>query len=818
MFFVRIMAVVAVGLTMMSNTRLAHADTSKPQSPFAVLSAAESQRETAAFNALDARLRTDSVKTSIPDSDAEAWLVANAPRFDCPDTRLTQTWWFRWWTYRKHLKQTDNGWIVTEFLPDVSWAGKDNSICCAAGHHLREGRWLRDPQYIADYARFWFGGGGNPRLYSFWAADSVLEVCRATGDMSLADSLLPALVKNYQGWEQSNQDVTGLFQQSDNRDGMEYSLGGSGYRPTINSYQYGDARAIAEIAAQDGQPALAREFAGKAAEIKLLVQSYLWNPKDQFFETAPTADLAENVKPVGIREEVGFVPWYFDLPDPGYETAWKLLLDPQGFAAPFGPLTAERHQPDFMHPEPHDCLWNGPSWPYATTQTLVAMANLLNDYSQTVITKADYLHQLEIYAKSQQKDGHPWIAEDLDGRTGKWIVDEPRSIYYNHSGYADLVITGLVGLRPSGDSMVVVNPLVPAHTWDWFCLDGVPYHGHSLTILWDKTGQHYGHGAGFQLLVDGKVLAHRTELGRLEAALPTPHPTVAHATTPWVKSAENPVLGGSLGTCFDLSVLHERSQYVMYFSWRPKQSIARTVSTDGIHWSTPQIVLGPAATGWEDDINRPCVVKRPDGYHLWYTGQAQGHSEIGSATSPDGIHWTRLASPVLSPEQPWEKVAVMCPDVLWDEAAQEYKMWYSGGDQYEPDAIGSATSSDGVHWTRSAANPVFAADPSRAWEQYKVTACQVVPRDGWYYLFYIGFRDIDHAQIGMAKSRDGLTDWVRYAGNPIVSPTPDGWDADACYKPWAMFDGKRWLLWYNGRHGSVEQIGLVTKDGQDLGF
>ncbi len=291
--------------------------------------------------------------------------------------------------------------------------------------------------------------------------------------------------------------------------------------------------------------------------------------------------------------------------------------------------------------------------------------------------------------------------------------------------------------------------------------------------------------------------------------------------THWTKYAANPVLGGDLGTCFDLCVLPptdgDGSPYRIWFSWRPKKSIALSESADGFTWSEPIIALGPAPTGWEDDLNRPAVVHRPDGYHMWYTGQANGRSEIGCATSPDGHHWTRLPRPVLRPDQPWEKVAVMCPDVLWDASSKQYRMWYSGGEQYEPDAIGYATSPDGVTWTKRPA-PIFEADPQTEWEQHKVTACQVVHRDGWYYLFYVGFRDIDHAQIGLARSRDGITGWERCAANPIVRPTPGGWDADACYKPFALYDGAKWLLWYNGRHGSVEQIGVVTKDGPDLGF
>lgn len=258
----------------------------------------------------------------------------------------------------------------------------------------------------------------------------------------------------------------------------------------------------------------------------------------------------------------------------------------------------------------------------------------------------------------------------------------------------------------------------------------------------------------------------------------------------------------------------------MWVSWRPKKSVALTESLDGIHWGAPEIVLGPRPeTGWEDDINRPIVVRRADGYHMWYTGQTNGRSSIGYATGPDGRTWIRQsAHPVMEASAPWEGVAVMCPHVMWDSASRLWKMWYSGGQQYEPNAIGHSTSKDGLGWDKYAANPVLTSDPHYEWEKDRVTAAQVIYWQGWYYAFYIGFRDIDHAQIGLARSKDGITSWVRHAENPIVRPTPGGWDADACYKPFAVHSENRWMLWYNGRNVHLEQIGLVTRSGRSLGF
>lgn len=101
-------------------------------------------------------------------------------------------------------------------------------------------------------------------------------------------------------------------------------------------------------------------------------------------------------------------------------------------------------------------------------------------------------------------------------------------------------------------------------------------------------------------------------------------------------------------------------------------------SDDGIAWSKPEIVLGPSVTtDWEDDLNRPVVIKNGDMYQMWYTGQARGKSWIGSATSKDGKSWTRMsASPVLSADMPWEKVAVMCPHVIYEGTM--WLLWYYG--------------------------------------------------------------------------------------------------------------------------------------------
>ncbi len=516
-----------LGMSLLSAVSVDASDATKPGG--AVLRAAAFRHYIEDFNKDDSEL----YRGHVPNSGAWEFLKDNIPLFECPDEDIQRTYYFRWWTFRKHLKQTPAGFIVDEFLPNVSWAGKYNSINCAAGHHFYEGRWLHQLEFLDDYARFWFRGGGDPRRYSFWAADAIWARYLVTGDRKLPLELLPDLIRNHEEWEKRHRDANGLFWQVDDRDGMEVSIGGSGHRPTINSYQFGDAMAIANIAELAGRADVAGVYRDKAAAIKKLVQERLWDKNAEFFKVLPRG---ENSKLADVREQHGFTPWYFQMPDPQFAVAWKQLMDPQGFFAPFGPTTAERRHPNYqISYRDHECQWNGPSWPYSTSVTLTGLANLLNGPPQSVIGAKDYFEIFKIYSKSQQlkrADGRvvPWIDENLNPDTDDWISrtrlktwkdstwdagkgGEERGKDYNHSTYCDLVISGLIGLRPRADEKVEVNPLIPAD-WDWFCLDRVRYRGRWLTVIWDKTGQRYGKGQGLRVLADGKEIARSAKIGR----------------------------------------------------------------------------------------------------------------------------------------------------------------------------------------------------------------------------------------------------------------------------------------------------------------
>jgi len=452
------------------------------------------------------------------------------PLVDLSDEIIMRVYYYRWYVFCKHIRKTPEGHIITEFYNPVSWAKKYNTINCPAGHHLYEGRWLHNNKYLADYIRFWFKDEeAEPRQYSFWAADSIYNVCKAWGDFSIAEEMYDELKLNYAEWEKTHLRENGMFYQHDGWDGMEYSIGGSGIRPTINSYMCGDARALSKIAARINKETDTHIYDEKFNDLKTKINDVLWDERDCFFKT-----LLENSvdKLTQVRELIGYVPWYFNIPDDDKSEAWKFLIDSQYFAAPYGPTTAEQINPDFMKQHNHECLWNGPSWPFATAQTLTAMGNFLNNYKQTILKKKDYYNLLHTYANSQfdvNEVGEriPYVDENIDPFTGEWIARKilrnsknpsggvDRGADYNHSTFCDLVITGLVGLRPREDNTIEINPMFEEEDLDYLCADGILYHGRSICVCWDKTGMRYHKGKGLRIYIDGKEVAAHNSIGRI---------------------------------------------------------------------------------------------------------------------------------------------------------------------------------------------------------------------------------------------------------------------------------------------------------------
>ncbi len=294
----------------------------------------------------------------------------------------------------------------------------------------------------------------------------------------------------------------------------------------------------------------------------------------------------------------------------------------------------------------------------------------------------------------------------------------------------------------------------------------------------------------------------------------------------WKKYVNNPILiegdNWSRKDVFDVSVIRVNDIYQMWYSGRDfnHSEIGYANSSDGLYWK--RYIFNPVLTKGKKDqwdylsVNRPSVIYDDNDklYKMWYTGYRKkgkvSESNIGYAESLDGIKWKRHENPVINITEIWEGTNIQCPNVIYDDDDKLYKMWFSGGEFFEPDQIGYAYSRDGKNWTKYSKNPIFY--PSKNWwESKKIGSFQVVKINETFYSFYNAFDKDMISRIGMAKSKNGI-DWIRNPNNPIINQSiKNSWDDRQIYKPWVIYENNKWFMYYNAR-GSRERIGLAIKE------
>lgn len=95
------------------------------------------------------------------------------------------------------------------------------------------------------------------------------------------------------------------------------------------------------------------------------------------------------------------------------------------------------------------------------------------------------------------------------------------SDHYAHSTYTDNILGDLIGIQPQSGDVFKVNPLV-LPTWDYFIAENIPYHGHNITVLYDRDGSRYQAGSGLQIYVNGELSARRNGVGPMQVTIPSP--------------------------------------------------------------------------------------------------------------------------------------------------------------------------------------------------------------------------------------------------------------------------------------------------------
>ncbi|NLH11018.1 MAG: hypothetical protein GX464_06725, partial [Holophagae bacterium] len=161
----------------------------------------------------------------------------------------------------------------------------------------------------------------------------------------------------------------------------------------------------------------------------------------------------------------------------------------------------------------------------------------------------------------------------------------------------------------------------------------------------------------------------------------------AEAQQSWTRFAGNPLITerGS----FQPEVVVVGGTYHMYYTDRSviPEIIRHRTSGDGIAWGASAVVLQSGTAGAWDDDGVVCSAVLVEGgvFKMWYTGRGTTGpvNQIGYATSPDGVTWTKHPTPVMSVggAGAWDSARVREATVV--HLGSTYHMWY-GGTQNHP--------------------------------------------------------------------------------------------------------------------------------------
>ncbi|MGA3108169.1 MAG: hypothetical protein ABSD99_01745 [Candidatus Bathyarchaeia archaeon] len=284
-------------------------------------------------------------------------------------------------------------------------------------------------------------------------------------------------------------------------------------------------------------------------------------------------------------------------------------------------------------------------------------------------------------------------------------------------------------------------------------------------------------------------------------------------------------------------ILYNGSLFMMWYSGSDSNQIdgiGLATSKDGIAWTrysgNPVMTRGQSGSWDFGGVNDQWVMFEGGGYKMWFTSRASPDAslwQIGYATSPDGIHWSKYSSnPVLTPNATsWDAKDVDMPTVIHNGSG--YTMYYLGSSDkpgsvaFNPH-VGIATSLDGVHWTKIGTERTVSIPFGNGWDggsnwDYLTS---VSFQNGSYVGFYSSMYDSHYymsgpvqnaalnSQIGMATSSDGIH-WIPNANNPIISYGSGSWDQNGIETPMTIIVGNQFYVYFTAQSSSARRIGLA---------
>lgn len=109
-------------------------------------------------------------------------------------------------------------------------------------------------------------------------------------------------------------------------------------------------------------------------------------------------------------------------------------------------------------------------------------------------------------------------------------------------------------------------------------------------------------------------------------------------------------------------------------------------------------------------------------------------------------------------------------------------------------------------------NPVIRPGPPGAWDEKRVCRPWILYDGETYRMWYVGLSKYGPPKIGYATSVNGII-WSKHPGNPVLDNGPvNSWDSESVAGHSVYYDGVSYQMWYTGYGGSPfeDRIGHAT--------
>jgi len=225
-------------------------------------------------------------------------------------------------------------------------------------------------------------------------------------------------------------------------------------------------------------------------------------------------------------------------------------------------------------------------------------------------------------------------------------------------------------------------------------------------------------------------------------------------------------------------------------------------STDLINWQKIG-EINPEGDYESKGLCAPCALVIEGKVHLFYQTYGNGRDDaICHAVSTDGISFKRNATnPVFKPTGDWNCGRAIDAEVI--KFNNRYLLWFATRDpdfKIQMQGVAAApvnTEFNREDWKQLTDYPIMV--PEFDWEKKCVEGASVIQRGDELFMFYAGAYNNEPQQVGVAKSTDGIH-WEKLSEKPfLANGKPGEWNSSESGHPHIFEDTNgRTYLFFQG--------------------